>query len=75
VRVDVTLRRTQAFRFADNEPFVWRSGQQSGEGRANELGEVTATAVEVTTRWQPLTFRRVWPHENAASLLKDGWEQ
>jgi hypothetical protein len=51
------------------------AGQQSGEGRANELGEVTATAVEVTTQWRPMLFRRVWPHESAAALLKDGWEQ
>jgi hypothetical protein len=75
VRVDVTLRRTQAFRLAPEEPFVWRSGSQTGIGRADGAGEVTATAVEVTRRWQPITFRRVWPHENAAALLQDGWEQ
>ena len=75
VRVDVTLRRTQAFRFAPDEPFVWRSGQQSGEGRANALGEVTVAGVEVTPQWRTMLFRRVWPHEDAAALLKDGWEQ
>ena len=75
VVVDVTLRRTQAFRFAPQEPFVWRSGQQSGEGLANELGEVTVPRVEVGTSWTPLRIRRVWWHETAAALLKDGWEE
>jgi hypothetical protein len=75
VRVDVTLRRTQAFRLAANERFIWRSGQQSGEGRANELGEVTVAGVEVSTSWEPLRIRRVWPHESAAVLLKVGWEE
>ena len=75
VRVDVTLRRTQAFRFSANEPFVWRSGQQSGEGRANAFGEVTVAGVEVTPQWRTMLFRRVWPHESAAVLLKVGWEE
>lgn len=61
VRVDVSLRRTQAFRFAPGERASWNLGDATGIVSADEDGVLTLEQVPLTTAWQTLELRRLAP--------------
>jgi hypothetical protein len=58
VTVDLTPRRTQAFRPAPGERIGWELGEQHGEVRASPDGSVTVAGVELTDAWQLLHLER-----------------
>mgnify|MGYP002777774338 CR=1 FL=1 len=58
VRVDITPRRTRAFRCLPGERVTWSFGKDRGEVVADETGAVTIPALPLTTSWRTLTLRR-----------------
>lgn len=57
-RVDITPRRTQAFRCRPGERVIWLFGTQRGQAVADDTGAVTIPAVPLTAEWKTLTIRR-----------------
>jgi len=60
IDVDVTLRRTQAFRCRPGEAVGWSLGDVRGEATADEHGELTIQAVPVGPEWETLVIVRRW---------------
>ncbi len=58
VRVDVTPRRTQAFRCRPGERIYWSFGGQEGEIFADETGAVTVSQLNLTSEYQRLVLKR-----------------
>jgi hypothetical protein len=58
VRVDVTLRRTQAFRLAPGERATWNFGAQQGDVTADDDGVVTVNGLDLTHTWETLELTR-----------------
>jgi hypothetical protein len=58
VKVDVTVRRAQAFRCKPGETVVWSFGAASGKVVAGASGDVTLPALSVTTGWTVLSLSR-----------------
>jgi len=58
VVVDVTPRRTQAFRMMPGERVAWSFGQESGEVTADESGAVTVRGLALEFEWQTLALTR-----------------
>lgn len=56
--VDVTPRRTQAFRCRPGERVAWSFGQDHGEVVAGPDGSVTIPALPLTDTWNTLVLRR-----------------
>ncbi|WAS98260.1 alpha/beta hydrolase family protein [Nannocystis punicea] len=56
--VDVTPRRTQAFRCRPGERIAWSFGKQHGEVVAGPDGSVTIPALPLTDTWTRLVLRR-----------------
>jgi len=56
--VDVTPRRTQAFRCRPGERVTWSFGQANGEVIAGPDGSVTIPALPLTDTWTTLVLRR-----------------
>jgi len=59
VVVDVTPRRLKRFRVRPGERLRWQFGGLTGEVVADELGEVTVPAIELTLAWQTLELVRI----------------
>jgi Big-like domain-containing protein len=58
VKVDVTLRRAQAFRCKPGEAIAWTFGAASGKVIAGASGDVTIPVLAVTTGWTVLSLTR-----------------
>ena len=56
--VDVTPRRTQAFRARPGEIMRWSFGDERGEAIADETGALTVPALPLTSEWTTLVVRR-----------------
>lgn len=59
VVVDVTPRRTQAFRARPGERIAWSFGQDSGEVVADAQGGITVRGLALELEWQTLELSRV----------------
>jgi hypothetical protein len=57
-KVDVTLRRAQAFRCTPGETVAWSFGAASGKVVAGASGDVTIAGLAVTTSWTVLSVTR-----------------
>lgn len=58
VVVDVTPRRTQAFRARPGERFAWSFGEARGEVTADEWGTITVQGLALELEWQTLELIR-----------------
>jgi len=56
--VDVTIRRTHAFRPAPGEAVRWTYGAQSGTAQADQDGAVTVERLAIDTAWTTLVLER-----------------
>lgn len=63
VVVDVTPRRTQAFRAYPGERVEWRYGEQRGEVQAGEDGSIRVEGLELDFEWRTLELVRRTKHE------------
>lgn len=59
VVVDVTPRRTQAFRARPQERIAWSFGQEHGEVTADATGAVTVRGLALELEWQTLELTRL----------------
>lgn len=59
VVVDVTPRRTQAFRLQPGERVAWTFGEARGEATADATGAVTVPGLALELEWQTLALTRV----------------
>jgi hypothetical protein len=58
VKVDVTVRRAQAFRCKAGESVSWAFGAESGKAIAGPSGDVMVSGLPVTTGWKELSLKR-----------------
>jgi hypothetical protein len=58
VKVDVIVRRAQAFRCKAGESVSWTFGAESGKVIAGASGDVTVGGLSVTPGWKELSLKR-----------------